>query len=235
MKNLVIITRMHVSHGSDDNEFVHNWGQDSSESLELFSDGAERKILLVHGCYKEHGSRRYYDPENPEQSVENIIGAVYDQLGNDLEGEELGFLFHPRAEDTDFIGAFENKIGEEFGELANFIEKHWQGAIYENTAIRRLADVIAGKGKGGDWYNTFDEVWETYTGDRELEHKLELLHNCLTPQGAEKYYYNASDEDELLAKVGSAVEELAGYRGGCFDEDYIDKLADLRDRLLGSA
>lgn len=89
-----------------------------------------------------------------------------------------------------------------------------------------------------------DEIkkwWEILVGfDPILEVQLELLHQCLTPEGAAiadkiKNYPLIKDKVEKIKVGEKTIVEHLSKQSDCFDdENYIKPLTKLRDALLNS-
>lgn len=236
MKILVVITRMHATHGSENDEFVENWDQSSKKEHKIF-DGEDRKILLLHGYKGKDG----WNPSDPDTAVPNIISEIHDLLRNDLKGAQLGLLFHPRSGDKEFSNALKNAFRQNLksAESVAFTELHAQGQIDGSTNIARLAQAIK---DGKDWQEAFGAVWGEYGIDKVLEKKLEILHSCLTPEGANQFlrvekWEELPEEIREMDDVRKDVEQLKNYEKDDYLEsksDYVAKLTDLRDQLLGA-
>jgi hypothetical protein len=225
----------------ESNEFVFNWGQPIDQEYSILSDGDGRKILLIQGCYEyeEDGNRKKkYNHREPSDSAGKIVQEVHKYIDDDLQETSLGFLFHPGTGYGNFNQEFERLLDSEFSESMAFRGRHSKGKIgkHKNTSISRLAKKVAIG--DGDWSNAFDEVWGEQEGDSELEKKLNLLHFCLTPNGAKKSL-DAFPPEQWPEETWLAVEELAYYPRNHSDDDWLDsdseymrKLTDLRNRLL---
>jgi len=238
MKILTVITRMHVQQDSEDNEFVSNWNKSVDEQYSLLSDDDGRKILLIQGCQEKDSGDKKYDPNEPSAAAHNIVNEVRRYIDYDLQKAELGFLFHPGLGYERFNQEFESLLDSEFGESMAFRGRHSKGKIgrYKNTSISRLAKKVSEDDE--DWSDAFDKVWEEQEGDSELEKKLDLLHYCLTPDGANTSL-GAFQECPWPEETWQTVEELADYPTNHPDDDWLDadseymtKLTDLRNQLL---
>lgn len=237
MKILVVITRMYVTRGSEDDEFVQNWGQGPKETHEIFDD-EDRKILLLHG-HKERWNR-----SNPDVAVSNVISEVRNILGDDLREEQVGLLFHPSSADKEFSSSLKDTFRKNITSVDSiaFTELHSQGEIDSNTSIARLAKAIK---EGNEWGSDFEEVWNEYGIDKVLEEKLNILHSCMSPKAARQLLRGINDEWEdipeeirSLGNIRERIEELRDYDKRDYfdgDSDYMMKLTDLRDQLLGAS
>lgn len=96
----------------------------------------------------------------------------------------------------------------------------------------------AWKDNNGDKRKTFKAIWDFFDGDPILEAKLNLLHQCLTPNEAKKAtqipnYHLIKDVVESVKINNEKVVEYLTKQSNCFDEEsYIKPLTALRDTLL---
>jgi len=73
-----------------------------------------------------------------------------------------------------------------------------------------------------------------------LDEKLELLHQCLTPEGKDKAQIAFKklknllelNSDDKISKTYTDMQQLMENSTDCFDQDYISKLENLAKSLL---
>lgn len=85
----------------------------------------------------------------------------------------------------------------------------------------------------------FNSLRSHLSGDPVLEAKLEILHECLTPEGAltanqiNGYSLIANIVESIKIEDKNLIDYLAS-QSDCFSDNYISKLTVLRKALLGS-
>lgn len=124
------------------------------------------------------------------------------------------------VEQTDFMQQV--IVGSQINKL---YQSHGPGSIYCDD-LKEIAEAISTTNESE--YNSQLNKLKRKFPDEVLERKLNLLHDCLTPEGAAE-----ADTSFLTAEQKKLVEFLAKHKDN-LAKDYIAKLTELRISLLGS-
>lgn len=210
---LFLVTRMNAAMGDERDEFCFMWKQPQDEVSILF-ESKHRKIGLFHG----HSSAF-------PNKVPDLVTLIQNSLTDTSPDFVLGILIHDDLIDWESLGTELGQLGNEF---IDFLSERWsEYPLYENLASAVIQN---------NFDSAFDSIWERFAGDPVLETKLEILHLCLTPNGAVKMGNEAEQSGESLGphvrqQMKDSAERLSKIPNP-FDPDYIAELEKLRIELL---
>ncbi len=179
------------------------------------------KLLLLNG-QKTSASTN-------QEIVENIITKI-----NDIESgtyDETIIAFHFTSDISELLR--EKLVEDKYGKV--IIKKYGSGGNHDNEPLYK--DYLLKLGEefknNGNNIDRIDELiiglYNYFNGDSIFEAKLNLLHQCLTPQGAKE----ATNTEWLQGEAKTKFEALTKIDGDDpFAKGYIDALTSLRDELL---
>lgn len=207
-KAIVVITRIY-----GENEFDNYFELEGS--LHQVED---RPIHFFNGnefCVKNEVSKPI-----KEEILAHISSTLAEYFEND---EELYVCYHPGQ------GTF--NITKELKKLERVtlvIKYSSVGGPEMNSS--QVKNILLNPDPESD----IDDIIESVFGTK-LQQKLNLLHECLTPEGAQTALDNF-DEDyqQLDENVKADIKDLIKLNQNSFGKDYIDKLTNIRDQLLNA-
>ena len=234
---------------------IINFHSDESSGLLKLIDKHNVPLIITSKLYDyPEGTFIYKKGKKPQKlfiSKEKIDSTIFDGwqvlLVSDqlIDGEtfnisdnETYIMYHTNPEETELDNFLNGKSYKHKKKGQHEREDQWgynlinyifNAYSLEGFNIQKYDDAIK---KIIDWFD-FNE---------ELEAKLELLHKCLTPGGAENAR-DISNYDTIKTKVENVKIKCGeekiitinylSKQSDCFDKDtYIDPLTDLRDALL---
>jgi len=222
---LFIVTRLTATKGAaDDDEFVMTdfWNQPEELSSSRYA-ADECQLVVFHGY---QGAL----PEDPEERVRALIALLEQEMPSSENDPIIGVLIH---DDLERWGGF-GELLKRYGQMLQAgLDPEALGSgqpgydLYKNLSKKVVSDDQEG------FCVTFDEIWKRFARDSTVESKLKLLTLCLTPAGATKLANETSNPSfsaEEWNAVTSAAEDLKTKNA--FDKDYMDTLAELRNKLL---
>lgn len=213
-KWLFLVTRMNAAKEDENrNEFLFMWKQPTSEASILFESN-DRRIGVFHGHSGAFLNR-----------VPDLVTSIRGNFNEPGPEILIGILIHDDYKEWETLGSELSGLRIEF---IDYLSEHWSSyPLYENLAGAALQNNFDG---------AFDSIWELFAGDPALEAKLEILHVCLTPNGAEQMINDAELYDgiigqQLCEQTKHSAERLSSLVKP-FDKTYLNELAELRTDLL---
>ena len=211
MKLLIIITK----HGRV--EFNNYWYRANGKEYELIPNDLKLLFLIKPNAFTdETTNNQYYNRDDFWEKLKiKLIESINEKKLNTSAIKEIGVVAHA-GEAPD--------ITNQFKELGNNIifkkvyhsstNELWKGAGSPATICEgslpfdKLRDAVC-YCENSNFDKAFDEVWNFFLGDPALEAKLELLHQCLTPNGISEAKNTYNDLIKLLKEDEKKNIQLA--------------------------
>ena len=243
MKLLIIVTK----YGND--EFNNYWCRANDQEFDLIPNKQNLLFLIKPNAFVDKSQNdKYYNKKDYWNLLkQKLIESINKNNFNAKVSLEIGIVGH---------GEVPN-ITNQFDELGNNIvfrkvyhsstNELWKGAEYPATKcegslpLDKLRDAVC-ICKDSNYDKAFEEVWNFFLGDKELEAKLELLHQCLTCEGFKdsqiifenlKSLLNGNNEKTKIETAFTEFKEgINNSKMDCFSDSYIYELEKLRKSLL---
>lgn len=236
---LVVITRIHAKSGdtgmNQPDEFVAYWGGNKEDKFLEFSSDSH-KIIVINGPLFYNGANN--EPEWSNAEPDRRASIFYEKIKNLFpKQKEFGVIIHQNI-------PVDKVIIEQMTNQIIFCKKY--GKAITSNVYDKITNLAKSCSNGKiEKVKLLEEIWKFFLGDTELEAKLELLHACLTPEGAKKVTWNDNGEITITREDGTEFkcnipgsegknkfDELKNKNDGPFGQEYIKALSALRDALL---
>jgi hypothetical protein len=212
-----------------------------------FGSGNNKDFIGIKKGEKEYGST-VQQPDVIIISDIDISGRedIKSYITQSLEGRETLFVgYHSNVNLREIqSNTFESLLSSQSIEYVPDSFSHSPGdPIYE--AVLDLARVVANVKQDLSYENAFGRLVSAFGFDKALEARLELLHNCLTPEGFANVTVDRNGNATITLANQQKIQYNIGGSGwsaykalkdkaddGPFDKEYIAALSALRDELL---